>query len=142
MLKFSNIGVEHGLWGECIARKYLRKKKFDILEVNSRPVRKDKRLELDIVAVDKLKDCLVFMEVKQHNKLSKYASERLRSIDRRKVANVRRAANAWRLRSAYEGAYRFDVLQIYGTPELGITHIVHTEDVRMFGQNERHVNWS
>lgn len=142
MLKFMNIGVAHGVWGECVARKYLSKNGFDILEVNARPVKRDKRLELDIVAVDKRMECLVFLEVKQHNKFSEYGYERMRSIDKRKIANVRKAANAWRLKSEYQGAYRFDVLQIYGSPEDGVERIIHTKDVRMFAKAERYVNWN
>lgn len=142
MLKFLNVGVEHGVWGECIARKYLSRSGFDILELNARPVKKDKRLELDIVAVDRKSDCLVFLEVKQHNKFSVYGSERMRSIDKRKVANVRKAANAWRWKTEYRGSYRFDVLQIYGSPEAGVDRIIHTKDVCMFVKADRHVNWN
>lgn len=142
MLKFLNVGVEHGVWGECVARKYLSKNGFEILEVNARPSKRDKRLELDVVAVDKKKECLVFLEVKQHSTLSFYGSERMRSVDKRKIANVRKAANAWRLNSKYIGAYRFDVLQIYGSPEEGVFRIIHTKDVRMFSPAARHVDWS
>lgn len=142
MLKFLNVGVEHGVWGECAARRYLRKKGYDILEVNVRPFKQDKRLELDIVAIDKQCDCLVFLEVKQHNTRSFYGSERMRSVDKRKISNVRKAANAWRRKVEYMGAFRFDVLQIYGTPELGVVQIVHTKDVRMFVKSNRFVDWS
>lgn len=142
MLKFLNVGVQHGIWGECIARRYLKRKGFVVLEVNSRPVKKDNRLELDIVAVDKVRDCLVFLEVKQHKSLSRYASERLRSIDKRKMRNVKKAANSWRIKAAHTGSYRFDVLQIYGTPELGVMQIVHTVDVCLFGDTSNHVDWN
>lgn len=142
MLKFLNVGVEHGVWGECVARKYLIRNGFEILEVNARPSKKDKRLELDIVAVDKKSECLVFLEVKQHSRFSKYGSERMRSVDKKKVENVRKAANAWRWKSEYQGAYRFDVLQIYGSPEAGVERILHSKDVCMFVKPERYVNWS
>lgn len=142
MLKFLNIGVAHGVWGECIARKYLYQNGFDVLEMNARPSKKDKRLELDIVAVDKKSECLVFLEVKQHSKFSAYGSERMRSVDKRKVANVRKAANAWRWKTDYQGAYRFDVIQIYGSPESGVDRIIHTKDVCMFVGVNRHINWN
>lgn len=142
MLKFHNIGVSHGVWGECVARKFLIEAGFDILEVNSRPYKKDKRLELDIVAVDKKSECLVFLEVKQHNRPSEYGSTRLNSIDKQKIMNLKKAANAWRWNVDYQGAYRFDVLQIYGTPESGVKQVIHTKDVRMFVRPERYVNWN
>lgn len=142
MIKFHNLGVAHGIWGECIAREYLRKNGFEILEVNSRPYKKDKRLEIDIVAVDKKNKCLVFLEVKQHNKDSQVGSERMRAVDKRKIANIRRAAIAWRWKEGHQGDYRFDVLQIYGAPDIGVKRIIHTKDVMMFVKPDRYVNWS
>lgn len=142
MLKFNNLGVAHGVWGECVARKYLKEAGFHILEINARPYKKDKRLELDIVAVDKKSECLVFLEVKQHNRVSEFGSKTMRSVDRRKINNIRKAANAWRWNADYHGAYRFDVLQIYGTPELGVMQLIHTKDVCMFVKSASHVNWN
>lgn len=142
MLKFLNFGVAHGVWGECVAREYLRKSGFEILEVNSRPCKKDRRLEIDIVAIDKKNQCLVFLEVKQHNKVSQFGFERMRSVDKRKIENVRRAATSWRWKIGYQGDYRFDVLQIYGAPDIGVERIIHTKDVRMFVKADRYVNWS
>lgn len=142
MLKFNNIGVSHGVWGECVARKYLLDAGYDILEINARPYKKDRRLELDIVAVDKKNECLVFLEVKQHNRISEFGSERMRAVDRRKIKLLRKAANHWRWNADYKGSYRFDVLQIYGTPELGVMQLIHSRDICMFVQAARHINWN
>lgn len=138
----NNIGVDHGNWGESVAVSYLRKIKYEILERNARPVSSDKRLELDIVAVDKVSRTLVFVEVKQHKSRGIVSISRLKSVDRRKRKNIKAAANYWRLINKRLGGCRFDVIQIFGTPEVGIEDIIHTKDVRLFGEKDRHVNWS
>ena len=61
-----NVGVLHGVWGEAVAVEYLRRHGYEIVDRNSRPVVRDERLEIDIVAWDRRKDEMVFVEVKQH----------------------------------------------------------------------------
>lgn len=135
-----NVGVEHGMWGECVAADYLRRGGFSILERNSHPYKKDERLEIDIVALDKRNNTIVFVEVKQHATLSRY-SRRLRSVNRRKKENLRRACNAWRRGKKWKGAFRFDVIEIYGTPEGGSPIIDHIERVELFARRGRFVKW-
>ena len=139
--KSDNIGVLHGAWGESVAVGHLRRYGYEIVERNSRPVEKDGRLEIDIVAWDRKKDAMVFVEVKQHAKPSPYA-RRLRSVDRRKRMNLRRACNAWRRVNKWHGAFRFDVIEIYGVPEGGAPVIDHISDVELFAKRGRFVNWS
>lgn len=139
--KSDNIGVLHGAWGESVAVGHLRRHGYEIVERNSRPVEKDGRLEIDIVAWDRKKDAMVFVEVKQHAKPSPYA-RRLRSVDRRKRMNLRRACNAWRRVNKWHGAFRFDVIEIYGVPEGGAPVIDHISDVELFAKRGRFVNWS
>jgi len=136
-----NIGVAHGEWGEDIAVEHLRRGGFEIIERNTRPVTDDLRLEIDIVAWDRKTDTMVFVEVKQHATMSPYA-RRLRSVDRRKRENLRRACNAWRRSNRWRGAYRFDVIEIYGTPEGGRPVIDHIEHVELFARRGRFVKWN
>ena len=77
-----NVGVLHGLWGEAVAVDYLRSHGYEIVDRNSRPVVRDERLEIDIVAWDRRKDEMVFVEVKQHTGPSPYA-RRLQSVNKR-----------------------------------------------------------
>lgn len=135
----NNISVTHGEWGEDVAVEHLRRGGYEIVERQARPVEADARLEIDIVAFDRRNDTMVFVEVKQHAKTSPYA-RRLRSIDRRKRHLLRRACNAWRRVNLWKGAYRFDVIEIYGTPGLRpvIDHIPHVE---LFPRRERFVKW-
>lgn len=135
-----NIGVEHGTWGESVATEFLRRGGFKIIDRNARPVSKDRRLEIDIVAWDPEAESLVFIEVKQHAKISSYA-RRLRSVDQRKRMNLRRAFNAWRRVNKWMGSYRFDVIEIYGTPDGGRPIVDHIKRVGLFTRADRFVKW-
>ena len=139
--KTDNIGVLHGAWGEAVAVDHLRRHGYEIVDRNSRPVERDERLEIDIVAWDRRKDAMVFVEVKQHAKPSPYA-RRLQSVNKRKRMNLRRACNAWRRTNKWRGAFRFDVIEIYGVPGGGKPVIDHISDVALFAKRGRFVKWS
>ena len=139
--KADNIGVLHGAWGEAVAVDHLRRHGYEIIDRNSRPVERDERLEIDIVAWDRKKDAMVFVEVKQHARLSTYA-RRLRSVTRRKKLNLRRACNAWRRVNKWAGAVRFDVVEVYGIPGGGQPYVDHISNVELFAKPERFVNWN
>ena len=112
MNDMQNTGCRNGAWGEDVAACYLRSRGFEIIDRNSHPCERDGRREIDIVAWERSSDTMVFVEVKQHKSLSPYA-RRLRSVDRRKKQNLRRAFNAWRRVNRWAGAYRFDVVEVY-----------------------------
>ena len=135
----ANVGVDHGAWGEDVAVEVLRRDGYEIIERNARPVRDDERLEIDIVAFDHRSDSMVFVEVKQHAVRSPW-QRRLRSVHKRKRANLRRACNAWRRVNRWHGGYRFDVIEVYGTPgrRPEVDHIHH---VALFPRRERFVRW-
>lgn len=135
-----NVGVSHGEWGENVAVDFLRCRGFEIIDRNSRPFAKDARLEIDIVAWERSSDTMVFVEVKQHATCSPYA-RRLRSVDQRKRANLRRAFAAWRRVNRWHGAYRFDVIEVYGVPDGGRPVIDHIPDVELFAKPGRFVKW-
>lgn len=137
----ANRGVVHGAWGEDVATEFLRRGGFEILDRNPRPVKSDRRLEIDIVALERKTETLVFVEVKQHADFSPY-SRRLRSVDRRKRQNLKRACNAWRRINGWRGAFRFDVIEIYGTPEKGSPVIDHIDHVELFSVKDRFVKWA
>ena len=137
----SNVSVEHGRWGEDVAADFLRRRGYIIVERNVHPCRKDERLEIDIVAYSREKDAIVFVEVKQHAEHSEYES-RLRSIDRRKRMLMRRVCRSWLIKHKWEGAYRFDVIEVFGTPESKEpAEIDHIERVDIFVGREKFVNW-
>lgn len=139
--KGTNVGVDHGVWGEDVAAEYLRVRGYEILERNVRPCPWDARLEIDLIAYDKARDLVVFVEVKQHQ-AREMRQRRLRSITRRKKDLLRRACRTWLRRNRWSGSYRFDVIEVYGVPEARAkVEIDHLERVRLFVDEERYVNW-
>lgn len=138
--KSENIANRHGRWGEFVAADFLRRGGYEILDRNSRPVERDARLEIDIVAHHRKTDTLVFVEVKQHSFFSPYA-RRMRSVDKRKLHNLRTACNVWRLKNKWGRAYRFDIIEIYGRPEDGSPIIDHIQQVELFPKKGRFVKW-
>jgi len=140
MMRRKNVGCEHGAWGEAVATEYLRRGGYEIIERNPRPVVRDTRLEIDLVVWERQTDTMVFVEVKQHVRPSPYA-RRLQSVNRRKKENLRRACNAWLRINRWKGAYRFDVIEIYGVPEGGRPVIDHIVGVELFPRPGRFVNW-
>ena len=137
----TSLGAERGAWGESVATEYLRRGGFEIIDRNSRPVERDGRLEIDIVAWERRSDTMVFVEVKQHARVEACA-RRLRSVDRRKKRNLRRACNAWRRVNGWGGAFRFDVIEVYGEPGGGRPIVDHITDVALFSAPDRFVNWN
>lgn len=137
-----NVGVAHGTWGEYVAAEYLRIHGYEIVERNSRPCRWDARLEIDIIAYDKARDIMVFVEVKQHSRHTPY-ERRLRSVDKRKKALLRTACRAWLRANRWHTAHRFDVIEIFGEPgSAARVEIDHIERVELFETPSRFVNWA
>lgn len=137
-----NVGVLHGKWGEEIACEHLRRCGYEIVERNARPCPWDRRYEIDIIAWDRKLDAIVFVEVKQHKMRSPFA-RRLQSITRRKKDLLRRACRTWLFRKRWQSSYRFDVIEIFGTPDsTAPAEIDHIPRVRLFEPEERFVDWS
>lgn len=135
-----NASVVRGEWGEDVAVEFLRRGGYEIVDRNARPVEGDRRLEIDIVAYDRLTDTMVFVEVKEHAASSPHA-RRLAGVDRRKRLLLRRACNSWRRVNGWRGAYRFDVIEVYGSPgkRVGVDHVMQVE---LFPPQGRFVKWS
>ena len=137
-----NPSVRNGRWGEEVAVEILRREGYEILERNVRPCRHDRRLEIDIVAYDPRRDVLVFVEVKQHGRHSEREC-RLRSVDRRKKELLRTACRSYLAKNRWRGSFRFDVVEVYGSPEGGRrAETDHIERVQLFERDPRFVNWA
>ncbi len=137
----TNVGVSHGAWGEQIAVAFLKRKGFELVAQNVRPCRWDRRLEIDLVVQNKKDNLLVFVEVKQHKERTPY-DRRLRSITKHKKDLLRKACRAWLAQNRWTGAYRFDVIEVFGAPEEPtLLEVDHIERVQLFTTNERYVNW-
>lgn len=136
-----NVGVRNGAWGEDVAVEFLRVHGYEIVDRNVRPCSRDKRLEIDVVAYDRMYDVMAFVEVKQHAERSPLA-RRIRSVDRRKLDLLRRACRTWLAKEHWRGGYRFDVIEVYGSPgKGGRAEIDHVPGVRLFERPARFVDW-
>lgn len=137
-----NTSVEHGVWGEEVAVEFLRIHGYQIIDRNVRPCSRDRRLEIDIIAYDRMYDTMVFVEVKQHKSHSVYDA-RLRGVDKRKKALLRRACRTWLMKQCWQSGYRFDVIEVYGEPYSPVkAEIDHIPNVQMFVPGENFVNWA
>lgn len=94
--------------GEELAAAYLESKGYTIVERNYF----FQRAEVDIVAYDE--SCIVFVEVKIRSS-NKYG-EPEEYVDKEKVKNIYKAAEAWLYERKMDGApVRFDVISILQT---------------------------
>lgn len=111
MKKFSGV---KGMIGEEQAIKFLKKKKYKILERNY----KNKVGEIDIIALDK--KTLVFVEVKERETLA--FGRPSEAVDERKQHKIRKTSTLYLIENdLYEKCeIRFDVIEILGDQ---ISHI-------------------
>ena len=127
-----DLSAERGRWGEEVATRYLRNRGWSVLERNARPCASDRRCEIDLIVRSADRRSVVFVEVKTHRRRSARAS-RLWCVDRRKKNVLLRACTNWILRKKWHGNFRFDVIEVYGTPgDARPTEIDHVENVPLF----------
>lgn len=128
-------GVENaarGRWGESLAVAYLRERGWALVAQNVRPCTKDQRCEIDVIVRSRDRQMIVFVEVKTHARRFSGAS-RLWRIDRRKKNILLRACTNWILKNKWHGNFRFDVIQVYGSPgDSNLPEVDHVENVHLF----------
>ena len=108
-----------GKKGEIIAKSFLEKKKFKIIETNY----KNKIGEIDIIAKDK--DYLVFVEVK--TRTSRAFGDPSEAVDDNKQFKIRQVAELYLIeKKLTEKPCRFDVVAILDNN--GDAEIRHIED--------------
>lgn len=102
--------------GERSAARYLRKNKYRILHKNY----VIGKLEVDIIAENA--DYLVFAEVKTRTyceeNQERFGSPKM-AVDRKKQANLLSAAAAYISRFPTDKQLRFDVIEVYTSPDNG-----------------------
>lgn len=97
-----------GKWGESVAADFLTAQGYGILEQNWRMG----HLELDIVV--QMGDTIAFVEVKTRTNED---VDPLTAVDKRKRARMAKAADAYLRRYQLPFEFRFDIINITGTPE-------------------------
>ncbi len=111
-----------GSWGEVLAVRYLRRKRFTVEAVGYR----SRFGEIDIIARNK--EFLVFVEVKLRK--SDNFAEAMEFVDSRKQDRLRTTASVYLSQNPTALQPRFDVIEIYA-PEGTLTkhpRIHHMED--------------
>jgi len=96
-----------GQQGEELAASYLKRNGYRICERNVR----FKRLEIDIIAYDKKRKMMVFVEVKARSHPSLEYPIRT-AVDQRKRRALRQAVARWVNKHEYEGPGRIDIVCI------------------------------
>ncbi len=111
-----------GSWGEELAAKYLRKKRFRIVGLNYR----SRFGEIDIIAENK--NYLAFVEVKLRRS-AQFALAR-EFVDRRKQERLRQTAMMYLAQNETKKQPRFDVIEIYAPEGMQTKEptIIHLED--------------
>ena len=110
----SNLSI--GQNGEEIARKYLEKQGYKILETNRRF---SKLSEVDIIAQDK--DTLVFVEVKTRK--TDFCGHPLEAITKSKYQHIRQGLFIYLKENPKYKKYRIDAISVLLKPEVKIEHL-------------------
>ena len=111
-----------GAWGEALAAKYLRKKRYKIVATNYR----SRFGEIDLIVCNR--NYLAFVEVKLR-KSDRFAEAR-EFVDQRKQERIRTTASIFFSEFPTELQPRFDVIEIYAPEGAATQHpqIYHLED--------------
>ena len=111
-----------GAWGEALAAKYLRKKRYKIVATNYR----SRFGEIDLIVCNR--NYLVFVEVKLRK--SDHFAEAREFVDQRKQERIRTTASIFLSEFPTELQPRFDVIEIYAPEGAATQHpqIYHLED--------------
>lgn len=112
---------EVGAKGELLAREYLKKEGYKILETNKQfQDGAKKACEIDIIA--KHKDTLVFIEVK--TRTTDFCGHPLEAITKSKYENIKTGLYLYLSETDYKyKKFRIDAISILLKPELKIQHL-------------------
>lgn len=102
--------------GESIAKTYLEKQGYKILEMNKRFSR---LCEIDIIALDK--ETVVFCEVKTRK--TNICGSPFEAITKNKYENIKKGIFYYRQENPQYKKFRIDAIAIVLKPELKIEHL-------------------
>lgn len=108
--------IETGKKGEELAREYLAKQGYKILEMNKRFSR---YCEIDIIALDKT--TLVFCEVKTRK--TNICGQPLEAITKSKYDNIKKGVYLYLQENPQYKKFRIDAISILLNPKLEIKHL-------------------
>ncbi|MCK5701119.1 MAG: YraN family protein [Cyclobacteriaceae bacterium] len=111
MSKNKELGIE----GEQLAKDYLKKDEWLIMEMNYRY----RRSEIDLIASKN--DLLIFVEVKTRSNTAFGLPEQF--VDKKKAENIMKAADHYILEKDWTGNIRFDIISIIKKESIELEHI-------------------
>lgn len=110
--------ISKGRRGELLCKSYLVSKGYVILDLNYR----NKIGEIDIIALDRTKNILAFIEVKSRTNLSYgLPYEAVNKNKQRKIINCSQIYVSQRKYLDYQ--LRYDIVEVYLTQKVKINHI-------------------
>ena len=118
-MKTENLKI--GNLGEDIARQYLKRKGYVIIEYNHR----NKYAEIDLIT--RKRKTLIFVEVR--TKTNEQFGRPEESIDKKKIYRLIRNAKAYLGKMHYEGLARIDAVCIVLSEEGTCRRITHYENI-------------
>lgn len=113
--------METGKLGEEIAREYLKKQGYKIVEQNF----KTKYAEIDLVAREN--DELIFVEVR--TKKGELFGTPEDSLNKKKLRKLRFNAQGYITKNRWEGPYRIDAICIVLKPDNTIERLDHYQNI-------------
>lgn len=121
MIENKNIRLKTGLIGESIAKAFLEKKGYKIIEQNLRT----KYSEMDLIA--KKNNALVFVEVR--TKTNERFGSPEQTINKDKINRLIRSAHAYNAFNKYSGKFQIDAICIILNPDTSPKRITHYESI-------------
>lgn len=112
------------------AVKFILRHKYEIID------RSLSRSSVDIIAWDRRRETMTFIEVKPHEKPTAYA-RRLRPMPKVKRATQRKAIRSWLRENKWHGAHRFDTIEVYGAEGNPNPVIDHIQDIKIFEKKRK-----
>jgi len=110
-----------GRLGEKIAKDYLRKKGYKIIEQNY----KTKYAEIDLIA--RYKKTLIFVEVR--SKVEEHFGSPEETLTREKIGKFTKNCLAYNYHKGYSQAYRIDAICVVFGKNRGLERISHYQDI-------------
>lgn len=121
--------LRSGEWGEQLAARMLRRKGY---RIEGRRVLSGHRGEIDLIV--RKKKTLVFVEVK--TRANEQFGSPVSAVNAHKRKMLQRAACAYlRKQKVLPDFFRFDVVEVIGTPQSGAKEIRHLENVFQMPDN-------
>ncbi len=112
-------------WAITCAADFLRRRSHLIIETDAPCRVAGREVRIPLVAWDEPCETVAFVTVRTP------ATEGWRNPTRKQRTETKRAGLSWKRRMKWDGAVRFDVIDVYGSPDKGRPVIDHVTNVGM-----------